>query len=329
MSVPRPGLRLTTIIVSWNVRHLLAGCLTAIAASQRPPGQSWEVWVVDNASADGSADMVASEFPWAHLLRSAENLGFARGNNAALRQIGFDAALPPPAPPPLPASLLLPTPHTAAPPPPLSAMVQFLADHPHAGGCGAQLAYGDGRFQHGAFRFPDLWQLFFDFFPLHGRLLASRLNGRYPRAWYAAGRPFPIETALGAALMVAGHAIRAVGLLDEHYFMYCEEIDWCWRLHDAGWPLWCVPAARVTHFEGQSTRQFRGEMIVALWRSRLRLYALRYGPLRHRVARAMVRVGMTLESRRARQQSARGALTAAELALRLDAYGRVAALARS
>ena len=92
MSDSRPGLRLAIIIVNWNVRQLLAGCLTAIAASQRPPGQSWEVWVVDNASADGSADMVASEFPWVRLLRSVENLGFARGNNAALRQIGFDAA---------------------------------------------------------------------------------------------------------------------------------------------------------------------------------------------------------------------------------------------
>ncbi|MFZ1238534.1 MAG: glycosyltransferase family 2 protein [Anaerolineae bacterium] len=329
MSDSRPGLRLAIIIVNWNVRQLLAGCLTAIAASQRPPEQSWEVWVVDNASADGSADMVASEFPWVRLLRSVENLGFARGNNAALRQIGFDAAFTPPAADALPDFVLLLNPDTAVAPTAVSAMVQFLADHPNAGGCGAQLAYDDGRFQHGAFRFPDLWQLFFDFFPLHGRLLASRLNGRYPRAWYAAGQPFPIDAALGAALMVAGQAIEAVGLLDERYFMYCEEIDWCWRLHDAGWPLWCVPAARVTHFEGQSTRQFRGEMIVALWRSRLRLYAIRYSPLRRRVARAIVRVGMTLESRRARQQSARGTLTAAELALRLDAYGRVAALARS
>ena len=326
MSDSRPGLRLAIIIVNWNVRELLAGCLTAVAASQRPPEQSWEVWVVDNASADGSADMVANEFPWVRLLRSVENLGFAAGNNAALRQIGFGATAPTG---PRPDFVLLLNPDTAVAPTAIAAMVQFLTDHPQAGGCGAQLAYGDGQFQHGAFRFPDLWQLFFDFSPLHGRLLASRLNGRYPRAWYAAGQPFPIDAALGAALMARGQAIQAVGLLDEHFFMYCEEIDWCWRLHDAGWPLWCVPAARVTHFEGQSTRQFRGEMIVALWRSRLRLYALRYGPLRRRVARTMVRVGMALESRRARQQAARGALTAEELAPRLDACRRVAALARS
>ena len=321
--------RLAIVIVSWNVRELLAGCLAAIAASQRPPDQAWDVWVVDNASADGSAEMVAAAFPWVHLLRQTENLGFARGNNAALRQIGFGAGESPAASPSLPDFVLLLNPDTAVEPTALARMVQFLADQPQAGGCGAQLAYGDGRFQHSAFRFPGLWQLFFDFFPLHGRVLASRLNGRYPQARYAAGQPFPIEAALGAALMLRGAAIQAVGLLDESYFMYCEEIDWCWRLRDAGWPLWCVPAARVTHFEGQSTRQFRGEMIIALWRSRLRLYARRYGPLKRWLARGLIRLGMAVERRRARGQAARGALSAAELALRLNAYQQVAALARA
>ena len=322
-------LHLAIVIVSWNVRDLLAGCLAAIAASQRPPDQTWDVWVVDNASADGSADMVAAAFPWVHLLRQTENLGFARGNNLALRQMGFDAAAATPASTPPPDFVLLLNPDTAVHPGALAAMVQFLTRHPQAGGCGAQLAYGDGRFQHGAFGFPGLWQLFFDFFPVHGRVLASRLNGRYPRAWYAAGRPFPIDAALGAALMLRGAAIQAVGLLDERYFMYCEEIDWCWRLRDAGWPLWCVPAARVTHFEGQSTRQFRGEMIAALWRSRLRLYALRYGPLRRWLARRLIQIGMAAEMRRARRQAAQGALTAAELELRLNAYRQVTALARA
>ena len=91
---------------------------------------------------------------------------------------------------------------------------------------------------------PDLWQLWFDFFPPRPRrLLDSRLNGRYPRAVYDAGRPFPIDFALGAALMVRREAIEAAGLLDEGYFMYAEEVDWCWRIQRAGWPFYCVPAA--------------------------------------------------------------------------------------
>ncbi len=317
--------RLAIVIVSWNVRDLLRNCLTSLAASQRAiaptAGPAWDVWVVDNASHDGSADMVATVFPTVHLLRSPDNLGFARGNNLALTHILAAA-------PPTDYVLLL-NPDTAVEPAAIPTMLDFMHNHPQAGGCCPQLAYGDGRFQHSAFRFPGLWQIFFDFFPLHGRLLASVLNGRYPRARYVAGRPFPIEAALGAALLVRTAAIQAAGLLDEGYFMYCEEIDWCWRLHDAGWQLWCVPTARITHYEGQSTRQFRAEMIVALWRSRLRLYARRYGTLKRTLARLLVRLGMHVEAQRTRRLAASGALTPAERDARLAAYQRIATLTDS
>ncbi len=114
-------------------------------------------------------------------------------------------------------------------------MARFLVEHPAAGGAGAQLQYPDGRFQHGAFAFPGLLQLWFDLFPPRpARLLDSRLNGRYPRSLYDAGSPFPIEFALGAALMVRREAIEAAGLLDEGYFMYAEEVDWCWRMRARG-----------------------------------------------------------------------------------------------
>ena len=137
-------------------------------------------------------------------------------------------------------------------------MAHFLLAHPEVGGVGAQLRYPDGRFQHGAFRFPGLLQLWFDLFPPRPRrLLDSRLNGRYPRAVYEGGRPFPIDFALGAALMVRGAAIAAAGLLDEGYFMYAEEVDWCWRIRRAGWPFYCVPSAVVIHHGGASTRQFQ------------------------------------------------------------------------
>ena len=146
-------------------------------------------------------------------------------------------------------------------------MTHFLLAHPEVGGVGAQLRYPDGRFQHGAFRFPGLFQLWFDLFPPRPRrLLDSRLNGRYPRAAYEGGRPFPIDFALGAALMVRGAAIAAAGLLDEGYFMYAEEVDWCWRMRRAGWPFYCVPSAVVIHHGGASTRQFRSQSFVNLWR---------------------------------------------------------------
>ncbi|MGC8781932.1 MAG: glycosyltransferase family 2 protein, partial [Anaerolineae bacterium] len=199
-------------------------------------------------------------------------------------------------------------------------MARFLAEHPAVGGVGAQLQYPDGRFQHGAFRFPDLWQLWFDFFPPRPRrLLDSRLNGRYGRALYAAGRPFPIDFALGAALMVRREAIEAAGLLDEGYFMYAEEVDWCWRIRRAGWPFYCVPTARVIHHGGASTQQFRSQSFLNLWRSRKRLYDRFYPRAQRRLAAAIVRLGMWAEARRARAAAARGEIAAAERDARLAA----------
>ena len=189
-------------------------------------------------------------------------------------------------------------------------MAHFLLAHPEVGGVGAQLRYPDGRFQHGAFRFPGLLQLWFDLFPPRPRrLLDSRLNGRYPRAAYEGGRPFPIDFALGAALMVRGAAIEAAGLLDEGYFMYAEEVDWCWRMRRAGWPFYCVPSAVVIHHGGASTRQFRSQSFVNLWRSRRRLYDRFYGPVRRWLAGGIVRLGMRAEVRRVRAAAARGEIT--------------------
>jgi GT2 family glycosyltransferase len=186
------------------------------------------------------------------------------------------------------------------------------------------LAYPDGRFQHGAFRFPGLWQLWFDLFPPRPRrLLDSRLNGRNPRRLYEAGRPFPVDFALGAALMVRREAIEAAGLLDEGYFMYAEEVDWCWRIRRAGWPFYCVPTARVIHHGGDSARQFRAQSFVNLWRSRHRLYGRFYGPLRRWLTARIVRLGMWAEVRRARAAATRCEITPEELAQRLEAARQV------
>ena len=262
-------MKLGIIIVSYNVRDLLRRCLTALSDDlARSPTLQATIVVVDNASGDGSAAMVAQEFPAVELIASAENLGFAGGNNRGLRALGFGLTPPPPT---RPDAVLLLNPDTETHPGAIAALADFLAAHPGAGGCGARLNYGDGSFQHSAFRFPGLTQLFLDLFPIHPRLLDSPLNGRYPRRLYDSDHPFPIDFALGAALMIRAEAIAAVGLLDEGYFMYAEEMDWQRRIQAAGWPLYCVPTARITHHEGQSARQFRGSMTIALWRSRLAL----------------------------------------------------------
>ena len=124
------------------------------------------------------------------------------------------------------------------------------------------------------------------------RLHETRLNGRYPRRLYDAGRPFEIDHPLGAVMLVRAEAIRQVGLFDEEFALYCEEIDWCARFKEAGWRNYCVPSARIIHHGGQSTSQVRVESFVKLWTARYRLHARHphFAPMP--LARRIVHLGM-------------------------------------
>jgi GT2 family glycosyltransferase len=286
---------LALLIVSWNVRDLLDRCLQSVYADLEGTGSTAHIWVVDNDSRDGSADMVANTYPQVRLIRSGTNRGFAAGNNLALRQMAQQAS---------PQYVLLLNPDTEVQPGALEALRQFMGRRPTSGVAGARLFYGDGTFQHAAFGFPGLWQILFDLFGLPARLYDTRLNGRYPRSWYERGEPFKVDHPLGAAMMVRWETLEQVGLLDEGYHMYCEEIDWCMRIKAAGWGVFCVPQARVTHYEGQSTQQIRADSFVNLWRSRRRLYDKHYGPVKRLLAYQLVRVGMRRRITQAQRESA-------------------------
>ena len=315
--MPDTRIHLAIIIVSFNTRDLLRACLRSVHSGIVHLGGDAQVWVVDNASSDGSPDMVRTEFPDVRLLALERNLGFAAGNSAALRELGFagDASS-------RPDYVLFLNPDTELGADTLTEMLGTLEVSERAGVVGASLLYPDGRFQHSAFRFPSLWQIWFDFFPWPARFLDSPLNGRYPRPLYAAGRPFAIDHPLGAAMMTRARVIQQVGLMDESLFMYAEEIDWCIRVKEAGWHVYCVPTAQIVHHSGGSTRQFRDKMFVALWRSRFRLFEKHYGPLFKLAARWLVRLGLWAEARRARQSQSGEALES-----RLSAYRQVRDLA--
>lgn len=162
---------LAIIIVNWNVRDMLAACLRSIQADLNASQLAGQIWVVDNASTDGSVAMLRRDFPQIQLIASDKNLGFAGGNNAALRAIGFD---PSPTPSPhggrelLPEAVLLLNPDTEVQPGALAALYNFLKNNPRVGIAGARLVYRDGSFQHSVFAFPGLWQLAIDLLPLPG-----------------------------------------------------------------------------------------------------------------------------------------------------------------
>ncbi len=298
---------LSVVVVSYNTRELLRQCLTSVLRAGPAA-----IIVVDNASSDLSAEMVRADFPQVRLIASAQNLGFVRANNLALRESHGD-------------HLLLLNPDAEPQDGALDRLQAFLDEHPRAGAVGPRLVYGNGTLQHAAFQFPTLLQTYFDFFPWPARLLQSPLNGRFPRSAYS-GQPFASDFVLGACLLIRRTAMDQIGLLDERYFMYCEEMDWCKRLGKAGWGVWCEPRATVVHREAQSSRQTRWSSYVEKWRSRMIFYGRYYPAWWQVVNQGIVRAGLWAEARRARSAHLRGEITASELTQSIDAFRQVARL---
>lgn len=294
---------LAVILVAWNVRTIIQNALRMLYADLQSSGLQTAVWVVDNLSSDGTAEAIRTNFPMVNLIEPGRNLGFAAGNNVALRRLGFHDQ--PTTNPGGPRAIFVLNPDTLIQPGAIRALYDALFGLPKAGCVGAQLNYEDGTFQHSAFRFPGLWQIMIDLFPLphrlHGRLYESRLNGRYPRRSYAAGQPFPVDHTLGATMMLRREVIEQTGLFDEQFFMYCEEIDWSMRIWQAGWKIYNVPTAYITHLEARSTNQIKPQSVINLWISRLRLYTKHYSGLKLALARSLIRLGMGWQIRKAQR----------------------------
>lgn len=268
---------LGVVIVSWNVRELLRGCLRSL---REQSGVVMRVIVVDSASADDSAAMVRAEFPEVELIASVENIGYVKGNNAALRRLLASEATP--------EFVWLLNPDTIVQAGTAATLLRFMRAHPRCGLCGPQLHNPDGTLQHGAFALPGLMQLAIDVVPrLQARFRDTRWDGRYSAAQYAGG-PFRVGTPLGAAMLARTEAVRAVGLLDEGFEMYSEEIDWAHRMADGGWEVWCEPRAVVTHYGGASSGQASARAERIKWRSRARYFDKHYGLLRRAIARRLM-----------------------------------------
>lgn len=279
---------LAVVIVTWNVRDLICQALDTILADLSSTSLSWRLLVVDSASSDDTADLVATNYPQIELTASKENLGFGRSNNLALRQLGFgdEAATE------LPKAVFLLNPDTITVKGATGALYEVLFSAPDIGLVGAHLSYEDGSFQHSAFQFPGLRQIWSEFFPIPGRWREGEFNGRYPRHLYSGNQPFPVDFTLGATMMLRREVVQQTGMFDEGFFMYCEEIDWAWRMHRAGWRVMCVPTARIVHLSGKSTGQVRPRAFKYLWESRLRLFEKYYPPWKLWIARRLVRNGV-------------------------------------
>lgn len=293
-------LDLAVVIVTWNVRDLVQEALHSLYDDLKNSGLSAEVYVVDSASSDGTAEVIAQVFPQVKLTASAENLGFGRATNLGMHKAGFGT-------PTAPKAAYLLNPDTITKPGATRALYNALMADSKAGLVGAQLFYGDGSFQHGAFSFPGLRQLWVEFFWTPGRFIEGRFNGRYPRDLYQSGKPFEVDFTLGATMMLKREVIEQTGMFDEQFFMYGEEVDWAWRIHKAGWKALCVPSAHVVHLVGQSTGQVRVQSIINLWTSRLILFRKHYPAWKLALALRMIALGMQRKAERESNNEIRAA----------------------
>ncbi len=291
-------MRITILIVSWNVCELLRQCLLSLA---RYPvtGADQNIIVVDNASADGTVEMLRADFPQVQVIANTINRGFTGGNNDGLRHV-FSTLPAPPAPhstlhaprlTPHASYILLLNPDTEVTPSALDALLGYAQAHPDIGLLGPQLRYPDGSVQSSRRRFPTILTGLLESTWLQGMTPQSILDRYYMRD-VPDGQAVDTDWVVGAAMLVHDGVIANVGLLDEErFFMYSEETDWCRRIKNAGWRVVYYPDSVIVHHEGQSSRQVSARRMLLFNTSKVRYFAKHHGSR----AATVVRGGLLMQ----------------------------------
>jgi len=232
---------LAIVIVSYNVREFLEQALTSVRKAVQ--GIDAEIWVVDNASTDGTVAMVTRAFPEVRLIANQKNVGFAAANNQVLRQSRAHV-------------FCLLNPDTVVQEDTFRTLLAFLRVHPEVGMVGCKILNPDGTLQVACRRsIPTPWVAFTKLVGLSRLFPKSRLFGRYNLTYLDPDQSYEVEAISGSFMMVRGEAVAQVGLLDERFFLYGEDLDWCLRFRKAGWKIYYVPETRIVHFKGESSRR--------------------------------------------------------------------------
>jgi hypothetical protein len=216
--------------------------------------------LVDNASTDGSPGCIQRRFPEVKVILNAQNAGFARANNQGIR--GTNGPY-----------VLLLNPDTEVKPEALDRLISYLDEHPDAGVAGPYLLNPDGSLQSSCYPFPtlarEIWRLLHLDWMLH--------LGTYDQDHWDTNQPREVDSLQGACMLIRRDVLDRVGLLDEDFFIYTEEIDLCYRIQQAGWKLYWLPQAQVIHYGGQSTRQVASRMFIQLYHSKIQYFRKHYG----------------------------------------------------
>lgn len=254
---------ISIIIVNCNTRDLLRACLQSIKTDR---SASREVLVIDNGSTDGSVDMVQQDFSDVRLIVNAVNQGFASPNNVGMREATGRY-------------VFLLNSDTEFKPGTLKALVTFLDEHPEACACGPRLVYPNGTQQNSVKGFPSLWTHLCDMFLFDKMFPHSMVFGKGEMRWFDYDHDAKVDHVMAAALLVRRDALASIGLLDERFSIYYNDMDWCWRMAKLGWSVWYTPSAVVVHHLGATigTVNRKFERFEELYNNTMLFYKKRYG----------------------------------------------------
>jgi GT2 family glycosyltransferase len=259
---------LAIVIVSWNAKGYLLDCLRSI--HEHPFHSSLEVVVVDNHSSDGSPKAVAEQFPQVTLIRNGTNLGFARGNNLGITQTNSRY-------------VALVNSDVVVLPGCLNRLVEYMDAHPEVGLCGPRILNPDGSLQPSCRKKPRLWGSLCTTFSLHQLFRRSCFFSGPFMNFFAHDRELEVDVLSGCFWMASREAIREVGLLDEAFFMYAEDLDWCKRFHNAGWGVKFFPGAEAIHHGGKSSENAPVQFFVEMQKANLQYWQKHHRPWEQQV----------------------------------------------
>lgn len=263
---------LTVVIVNWNTRDMLRDALHSLLQ----PGSDLllQVIVVDNASDDGSAAMVRSEFPMVTLVANTGNAGYAEGNNQGMRMAEGRHTL-------------LLNPDVVVPRGTLEGALQALEADPKIGALGCRLIGADGETQRSVRGFPTPASILWEALGLSRLCPSSPVLGAYRMTYFDYSSQADVDQPMGTFLLLRGETVRQVGLLDERFPIFFNEVDWCYRAKQGGWRIIYTPTVQIKHYGGASTGQVAPAMAWESRRGLLAYYTKHYGGLRYAPIRAL------------------------------------------
>ncbi len=262
-------MELSIIIVNWNTRDTLRDCLNSIF--EQTQSIDFELIVVDNASSDGSVDMLKLEFDDVQVIANTENRGFAVANNQGM--LASKGRY-----------ILLLNSDTIVLDNSIDRAVAFADAHKQAAVVGSGVLNPDRTLQPTCFMFPSILNMLLSASYLYKLFPKSRFFGRERMTWWNRDDIREVDVVTGCFMLVRREAIEEVGMMDERFFMYAEETDWCYRFKQAGWKVMFTPASTIIHLGGQSSRKVKAEMLIRLRLSILLFIGKHYGWLKHKTA---------------------------------------------